>query len=81
MYVFKCHELGMVPSSQVVSQLRQPESTMAHCQLGRYGAKALRHALMANTVITSLNLEDNSLDALVCCWVCVWRYRTGWLAG
>ncbi|KAF5838018.1 hypothetical protein DUNSADRAFT_3505 [Dunaliella salina] len=62
-YVIKCQELGVIPSTQVVQQLRQAECDMGHCQLGRRGAQALRHALAVNTSITDLNLMDNGLDA------------------
>lgn len=48
-----------------MQQLRLADANMAHCKLGRRGAQALRHALGTNTTITSLNLEDNALDAQV----------------
>jgi hypothetical protein len=41
------------------------DANMAHCKLGRRGAQALRHALSTNTVISTLNLADNGLDAQV----------------
>jgi hypothetical protein len=50
---------------QVVQQLRMADANMAHCKLGRRGAQALRHALSTNTVISTLNLADNGLDAQV----------------
>jgi hypothetical protein len=62
-YIYNCHQLGVVPSTQVVQQLKSAESNMSHCKLGRRGAQALRHALATNTCITSLDLTDNSLDA------------------
>ena len=40
-------------------------SNMSHCKLGKQGAAALKAALGVNTAITSLNLEDNGLDAKV----------------
>ncbi|GLC61910.1 hypothetical protein PLESTB_001818300, partial [Pleodorina starrii] len=62
-YVLKCHELGVTPSTQVIQQLSSPDANMSHCHLGRQGAAALRHALSANVTITHLNLQDNHLDA------------------
>ncbi|EFJ43071.1 hypothetical protein VOLCADRAFT_96736, partial [Volvox carteri f. nagariensis] len=62
-YVLKCHELGVTPSTQVIQQLSSSEANMSHCHLGRQGAAALRHALSANVTITHLNLQDNHLDA------------------
>ncbi|KAG2497889.1 hypothetical protein HYH03_004155 [Edaphochlamys debaryana] len=62
-YVLKCQELGVTPSTQVVQQLASPDSNMSHCKLGRQGAAALRHALSANVTITHLNLQDNFMDA------------------
>ena len=46
---------------------------MGHCNLGRQGAAALRHALSANVTITHLNLCDNQLDSTVraCAFVCL----------
>ncbi|KAG1666022.1 hypothetical protein FOA52_010932 [Chlamydomonas sp. UWO 241] len=62
-YCLKCQEMGVVPSSQVVQQLQCETSNMGHCQLGRAGARALRHALIANSAITDLNLSDNGFDS------------------
>ncbi|GLI68624.1 hypothetical protein VaNZ11_013101, partial [Volvox africanus] len=62
-YVLKCHELGVTPSTQVIQQLSSADANMSHCNLGRQGAAALRHALSANVTITHLNLQDNHLDA------------------
>jgi hypothetical protein len=42
-------------------------ANMAHCKLGRDGAEALGVALAANTLIASLDLRDNGLDAEVGC--------------
>ncbi len=39
MYVLKCQELGVIPSTQVVQQLRCADAIMAHCKLGRRGAQ------------------------------------------
>ena len=40
---------------------------MGHCQLGRAGARALKNALIINTVITELDLKNNGLDSVVSC--------------
>lgn len=40
-YVLKCQELGVIPSTQVVQQLRQADASMAHCKLGRHGAQVV----------------------------------------
>lgn len=39
------------------------DCNIGHCQLGREGARALRHALVANTVVRALNLRDNGFDS------------------
>ncbi|KAG2440423.1 hypothetical protein HYH02_010310 [Chlamydomonas schloesseri] len=62
-YVLKCQELGVTPSTQVVQQLSAADANMGHCNLGRQGAAALRHALSANMTITHLNLCSNQLDS------------------
>ncbi|GAX76994.1 hypothetical protein CEUSTIGMA_g4441.t1 [Chlamydomonas eustigma] len=63
-YVLRCQEIGIVPSSQVVQQLQCARANMGYCQLGRTGAKALRNALAINTMITELDLNNNGLDAV-----------------
>jgi hypothetical protein len=50
---------------QVLQQLNGPAGCLAQCGLGRDGAAALGAALAANTALTSLDLRDNDLDAVV----------------
>jgi hypothetical protein len=54
---------------QVLQALGSPVANMAHCKLGRDGAEALGVALAANTLIASLDLRDNGLDAEVGGWM------------
>lgn len=45
--------------------LNVPNANLAHCKLGSRGGTALGRALAANTVIATLDLRDNGLDAKV----------------
>jgi hypothetical protein len=66
-YEARCAELGLVPCTQVLQQLEQKRANMAHCKVGVVGAPALAAALAANSIISALDLRDNSLNGKVCC--------------
>ena len=51
---------------------------MGHCQLGRAGARALKNALIINTVITELDLKNNGLDSVVSGSYSSWMGGSNW---
>lgn len=65
MYEAKCHNLGIVPSTQVMKYLKKEDCHLDHVPLGREGAEALAQALSVNNIITKLSLSDCVLDAKV----------------
>lgn len=65
MYEAKCHNLGIVPSTQVMKFLKKEDCHLDHVPLGREGAEALAQALSVNNTITKLSLSDCVLDAKV----------------
>ncbi|GMH33627.1 hypothetical protein BSKO_01461 [Bryopsis sp. KO-2023] len=62
-YEAKCHNLGVVPSTQVMKQLGKDECRVDHVGLGREGAEALAQALGSNNIVTRLSLVDCALDS------------------
>ena len=62
-YFETCKELGVVPVSYFVRHMRDTELRMKHHGLGPNGVRALAVPLVANTSVTTLDLEDNWLEA------------------
>jgi hypothetical protein len=57
--------MGLIPCTHALGELKRTEANLAHCKLGGEGTIALARALAVNTVICSLDLTDNGVDAQV----------------
>ncbi|CAD7702924.1 unnamed protein product, partial [Ostreobium quekettii] len=62
-YESKCYSLGIVPSTQVLRNLKKENAYMDHCRFGREGAEAFGCVMALNNVIKRLSLVDCSLDS------------------
>uniref|UniRef100_A0A8C4T5I6 Leucine rich repeat containing 74A n=1 Tax=Erpetoichthys calabaricus TaxID=27687 RepID=A0A8C4T5I6_ERPCA len=62
-YLKACQLVGVVPVSRILRNFNSPSLNLNHRGLGPRGAKALAIMLVSNTSITSLELEDNHIQA------------------
>nr|XP_020649580.1 leucine-rich repeat-containing protein 74A isoform X2 [Pogona vitticeps] len=59
LYTEACKLVGVVPVSYFIRNMEEPIMNLNHHGLGPNGTKALAIALVSNTTITHLELEDN----------------------
>ncbi|XP_053139159.1 leucine-rich repeat-containing protein 74A isoform X3 [Hemicordylus capensis] len=59
LYIEACKLVGVVPVSYFIRNMEEPIMNLNHHGLGTKGTKALAIALVSNTTITHLELEDN----------------------
>uniref|UniRef100_A0A674JN83 Leucine rich repeat containing 74A n=1 Tax=Terrapene triunguis TaxID=2587831 RepID=A0A674JN83_9SAUR len=59
LYLEACKLVGVVPVSYFLRNMEEPYMNLNHHGLGPQGAKAIAIALVSNTTITHLELEDN----------------------
>uniref|UniRef100_A0A8C4VM99 Leucine rich repeat containing 74A n=1 Tax=Gopherus evgoodei TaxID=1825980 RepID=A0A8C4VM99_9SAUR len=59
LYLEACKLVGVVPVSYFLRNMEEPYVNLNHHGLGPQGAKAIAIALVSNTTITHLELEDN----------------------
>uniref|UniRef100_A0A8C8VDT6 Leucine rich repeat containing 74A n=1 Tax=Pelusios castaneus TaxID=367368 RepID=A0A8C8VDT6_9SAUR len=59
LYLEACKLVGVVPVSYFLRNMEEPYMNLNHHGLGPKGAKAIAIALVSNTTITHLELEDN----------------------
>ncbi|KAG6936716.1 leucine rich repeat containing 74A [Chelydra serpentina] len=59
LYLEACKLVGVVPVSYFIRNIEEPYMNLNHHGLGPKGAKAIAIALVSNTTITHLELEDN----------------------
>uniref|UniRef100_H3B3F3 Leucine rich repeat containing 74A n=1 Tax=Latimeria chalumnae TaxID=7897 RepID=H3B3F3_LATCH len=59
MYLQACKLVGVVPVSYFLRHLDNPHLNLNHHGLGPQGAKAIAIAMVNNTMVTNLELEDN----------------------
>ncbi|PIK52516.1 hypothetical protein BSL78_10614 [Apostichopus japonicus] len=62
MYLKACKDIGVVPASTFLRHISSPVVNMKHHGLGPKGAKAISMALVTNTSVTTLDLEDNWIE-------------------
>ncbi|XP_008939685.1 PREDICTED: leucine-rich repeat-containing protein 74, partial [Merops nubicus] len=63
LYLEACRLLEVVPVSHFIQNLAKPYINLNHCGLGPKGVKAIAIALVSNTTIMHLELEDNCILA------------------
>uniref|UniRef100_A0AAQ5XBP4 Uncharacterized protein n=1 Tax=Amphiprion ocellaris TaxID=80972 RepID=A0AAQ5XBP4_AMPOC len=63
LYLQACRQMRTVPVSSFICHLDKTDLNWNHYGVGPQGVKALAIALQSDTVITHLELEDNSLRA------------------
>ncbi|XP_072170556.1 uncharacterized protein [Diadema setosum] len=61
-YVQACRDIGVVPASHFLRHMTSPRISMKHHGLGPQGAKAIAVALVTNTTVLTLDLEDNWIE-------------------
>ncbi|XP_012598165.1 leucine-rich repeat-containing protein 74A isoform X3 [Microcebus murinus] len=61
LYLEACKLLGTVPVSYFIRNMEEPHMNLNHHGLGPKGTKAIAIALVSNTAVTKLELEDNSI--------------------
>eukprot|EP00736_Rhodelphis_marinus_P014465 Rmarinus@m.14683 len=66
-YLQACEQLHIIPASQLVTKLAQPNVSLKHYGLREKGAVALAAALQDCRSVTSLNLEDNRIGDIGAC--------------
>ncbi|XP_062974549.1 leucine-rich repeat-containing protein 74A [Elgaria multicarinata webbii] len=59
LYIEACKLVGVVPVSYFIRNMEEPVMNLNHHGLGPKGTKAIAIALVSNTTITHLELEDN----------------------
>ncbi|XP_062824410.1 leucine-rich repeat-containing protein 74A isoform X3 [Anolis carolinensis] len=59
LYLEACKLVGVVPVSYFIRNMEEPVMNLNHHGIGPKGTKALAIALVSNTTITHLELEDN----------------------
>ncbi|XP_060138974.1 leucine-rich repeat-containing protein 74A [Zootoca vivipara] len=59
LYIEACKLVGVVPVSYFIRNMEEPTMNLNHHGLGPKGTKAIAIALVSNTTITHLELEDN----------------------
>uniref|UniRef100_A0A670IE59 Leucine rich repeat containing 74A n=1 Tax=Podarcis muralis TaxID=64176 RepID=A0A670IE59_PODMU len=59
LYIEACKLVGVVPVSYFIRNMEEPIMNLNHHGLGPKGTKAIAIALVSNTTITHLELEDN----------------------
>ncbi|KAJ7345027.1 hypothetical protein JRQ81_000977 [Phrynocephalus forsythii] len=59
LYIEACKLVGVVPVSYFIRNMEEPVMNLNHHGLGPRGTKAIAIALVSNTTITHLELEDN----------------------
>uniref|UniRef100_A0A8D0BUB1 Leucine rich repeat containing 74A n=1 Tax=Salvator merianae TaxID=96440 RepID=A0A8D0BUB1_SALMN len=59
LYIEACKLVGVVPVSYFLRNMDEPVMNLNHHGLGPKGTKAIAIALVSNTTITHLELEDN----------------------
>lgn len=69
-YLEACKARGVIPTSYFVKHLCDSCLNMKHHGLGPTGMKPIAMALVTNTMILNLNLEDNWLDVIGGRYVC-----------
>ncbi|XP_014797184.1 PREDICTED: leucine-rich repeat-containing protein 74A [Calidris pugnax] len=63
LYLEACRLMEVVPVSHFIQNLTKPYINLNHHGLGPKGVKAIAVALVSNTVVTHLELEDNCILA------------------
>ncbi|XP_070577253.1 leucine-rich repeat-containing protein 74A-like isoform X2 [Ptychodera flava] len=63
-YIESCKEYGIVPVSYFLRHIQDYKIRMKHHGLGPLGTKAIAITLVTNTVVVSLDLEDNCIEGL-----------------
>ncbi|XP_006864853.1 PREDICTED: uncharacterized protein C14orf166B homolog [Chrysochloris asiatica] len=61
LYLEACKLVGVVPVSYFIRNMEEPYMNLNHHGLGPKGTKAIAIALVSNTTIVSLELEDNCM--------------------
>ncbi|XP_011674867.2 leucine-rich repeat-containing protein 74A [Strongylocentrotus purpuratus] len=61
-YKQACLDIGVVPASHFLRHMTTSRVSMKHHGLGPHGAKAIAVALVANTTVLTLDLEDNWVE-------------------
>uniref|UniRef100_A0A8C3J8Y8 Uncharacterized protein n=1 Tax=Calidris pygmaea TaxID=425635 RepID=A0A8C3J8Y8_9CHAR len=63
LYLEACRLMEVVPVSHFIQNLTEPYINLNHHGLGPKGVKAVAVALVSNTIVTHLELEDNCILA------------------
>uniref|UniRef100_A0A7M4EBU3 Leucine rich repeat containing 74A n=1 Tax=Crocodylus porosus TaxID=8502 RepID=A0A7M4EBU3_CROPO len=68
LYLEACKLVGVVPTSYFLRNIEEPYINLNHHGLGPKGTKAIAIALVSNTTITHLELEDNWIlaEGVIC---------------
>ncbi|XP_012658852.1 leucine-rich repeat-containing protein 74A [Otolemur garnettii] len=61
LYLEACKLVGTVPVSYFIRNMEEPHMNLNHHGLGPKGTKAIAIALVSNTAITKLEVEDNDI--------------------
>ncbi|XP_005390217.1 PREDICTED: leucine-rich repeat-containing protein 74A isoform X1 [Chinchilla lanigera] len=61
LYLEACKLVGVVPVSYFIRNMEEPYMNLSHHGLGPMGTKAIAIALVSNTAIIGLELEDNCI--------------------
>ncbi|XP_042548768.1 leucine-rich repeat-containing protein 74A [Dipodomys spectabilis] len=61
LYLEACKLMGVVPASYFLRNMEEPHMNLNHHGLGPKGTKAIAIALVSNTTIIKLELEDNCI--------------------